>query len=86
MNRKQLEAIWEETLEMPCDRKNSRLHAAIIDEAICGETEANPAGIVGRMYTLAQDCEAFANAIAKRAQAEERAARVTRQLNKALGL
>lgn len=66
MNRKELEAIWNEVhLDLPIERHS--LTEAIITEGIeSGGTD--PEAISRGLYTLADDIERLANAVVERTQ------------------
>ena len=69
ISRRQLEELWENATEMPCD---DGLNGAIVEEAWCGGDDDAQA-IYNRLIAVAQDAENFAQAIAEYALLSERA-------------
>ena len=71
MDKKELQALWEQGTELP-NAHESPLAIAIISEALeegtRGKTVCDPREAAERVYKIAQDCEDFANAITERAQ------------------
>ncbi len=67
MDKKELQALWEQGTELP-DAHESPLAKAIISEALAEETTCDPQEAARRVYRIAQDIEDFANAITERAQ------------------
>ena len=66
MDKEELQALWEQTTDLP-DAKESPLAIAIIAEAL-GEGDDDAEAITNRVYRIAEDCENFGNALTERAQ------------------
>ncbi len=67
MNRETLEGLWEQATDLP-DAQDSPLTVAVIAEALSEDPTCDPQEAAQRVYQIANDCEAFANAITERAQ------------------
>ena len=67
MNKETLEGLWEQATSLP-DAQDSPLTVAVIAEALSEDPTCDPQEAAQRVYQIANDCEAFANAITERAQ------------------